>query len=1310
MNDLKPPPSLAGVQLQDLRRRVTSAGNLGFSDELDTSGSLHDEPIVVLLGQPGAGKTAELWRWHQRRPGSAFIELATIDDLSHLRRELQVSDEVFLDGCDETELRPEKWFPVLRQWVNDQPRRRARLSARVSWWGFHSLQEQRLQPCRVVTLQPLEIEDARSLLVATTGSADLLDRAITAGAGALLQNPRLLLTASKVLAATGRISLSRAELYNVLLDELSKEANPQVAQRPPAAASAVRRLAEWFAAAVLLTDRPELTTETLAVGDRRLSADAVAFETREIRSDPGLEPGAVFRSGVMVVRGDDARFVDRSVAESLAARILVERVAPSPLAERRWQRLLTHDVAGERFVPPSLRGMAAACAELSQQALAVVLEADPMVLFEYDFAGFAGPLTAELLDVALNTDQFFEYVRQAPHVALAAFNAHPKGAETVGTLLRGSMNDQLRALQFIYAVDLREFDSALLPVLSDDQTDEGVRFWAAAALRGTLDPDVLNRLAALVAEGNLLDDADHRVLGFVLQAVWPEHLTPRELVEHLCVPTGEGFFEYEHFLASSLVPALDLLGTAEVLRWFSNHHAAHRANFPMDRLGERLVERAADILADSSTDPAGKRELLRCLAATTPWMLEARSRELADGLLSALTGVDAIVLFDELTTCPDTDLAELMMACQWLCSAYPSDVIAHVANQVLVAPTAEDAVDHVHVLRNALNPERDRPTVDRILELTGPDRERFALLLDPIDLASVPQWRRSGREQRPSSKPTVPTVADLGSGSDWAAVALKTARGRADFFTSRPLVEDAKATGLGAVLAGSIRDFIDAWQPMPLSTWDSVTGHQLAYAMAVEAEFDTAGTGWLAERASQLDVAVLALCDTYVRSDSYREALRFVQGACPDDVNEILVRRVNATSSAEVARHLDWLSCYEIPAGSAVALTVWRQACSPETSSGARVTLVREAFRCQLAPVPSPVEALTGLVGQESGEVAAEFLFAGYDWDRLPDPDLVDADAAQVVAAIAAGKEQGRLQPFLDSCTVDRLGLLYSRATALFARAVLPRGGSFLGTEYYVDALRRAILNKLIDHGANGAQELQRLAQSLGSGSLRSIMDRDLLIRFRQAMWTPFESNEVVPFLTDDATAVVSDPAQLLDVLVEAVEAYQRSLHLSGGGAELLWGSDNRPVDEQRLSIDLNRYLRQRLTEGRRVILNREVELKPAIDHSGVRGERSDILVHAEGPSGMITAVLELKGSWNRERVSGYKGQLVDRYLSHADVHCGLHLVFWFSRDEWDRSDPRRNDSPADKSRLELQLLKGRPSCDKPIAHQVIDASITVPR
>ena len=79
-----------------VERRFRAYGSQGNEEAL-TWDDLAEAPVVVVLGEPGAGKSTELERQAERTPGAAFLSVRHFLHLSSTD-----SRPLFLDALDET--------------------------------------------------------------------------------------------------------------------------------------------------------------------------------------------------------------------------------------------------------------------------------------------------------------------------------------------------------------------------------------------------------------------------------------------------------------------------------------------------------------------------------------------------------------------------------------------------------------------------------------------------------------------------------------------------------------------------------------------------------------------------------------------------------------------------------------------------------------------------------------------------------------------------------------------------------------------------------------------------------------------------------------------------------------------------------------------------------------------------------------------------------------------------------------------------------------------------------------------------------
>jgi hypothetical protein len=187
----------------------------------------------------------------------------------------------------------------------------------------------------------------------------------------------------------------------------------------------------------------------------------------------------------------------------------------------------------------------------------------------------------------------------------------------------------------------------------------------------------------------------------------------------------------------------------------------------------------------------------------------------------------------------------------------------------------------------------------------------------------------------------------------------------------------------------------------------------------------------------------------------------------------------------------------------------------------------------------------------------------------------------------------------------------------------------------------------------------------------------------RRKTWSPLSPAEIIRVTETTRGLLVQSAAQLADVLIQALRRYERELHGEQTPVRDLWDRQAnrtlRPVDENALSDNVQRFLKRDLVEGG-IVLNREVEIG-RVPGAGA-GTRTDIKVDAirqsenSGSFNVITAVIETKGCWNNELFTAMKSQLVDDYLVRLAAPVGIYLVGWFDKTKWDPDDYRRGKTP----------------------------------
>lgn len=184
----------------------------------------------------------------------------------------------------------------------------------------------------------------------------------------------------------------------------------------------------------------------------------------------------------------------------------------------------------------------------------------------------------------------------------------------------------------------------------------------------------------------------------------------------------------------------------------------------------------------------------------------------------------------------------------------------------------------------------------------------------------------------------------------------------------------------------------------------------------------------------------------------------------------------------------------------------------------------------------------------------------------------------------------------------------------------------------------------------------------------------------RRYTWSPLAPQQLLVLAASPEHRLVQNGEQLLGILIESLKRLERELQGETPAAIDLWNEIKknafRPKDEPRLSDYVKRHFERDIKDCG-VIVNREVEIRRGEGASP--GEETDIHVDAvtqlSDGHDRISAIVEVKGCWNRGLMTAMETQLVDRYLKDNACPFGLYLVGWFVCAQWDPEDYRRDDT-----------------------------------
>lgn len=339
-------------------------------------------PNLVLLGDPGAGKSFEFDRLSQVECGELFTA-----------REFEVEGDstpdqatVYIDALDEKRPRSSEQdaiTPIARNLAKSNPSK-VRISCRAAdWLGETDLQlfKRRFEAnggYAVVSLEPLKHDEAISLIAGLEDQSldpeSFINEAKIRGVEDLLENPQTLLMLHKVIEDNETWPRSVKDLYAKSAELLLHEHNNVRAQKSNLTISKadIREAAGAICAIMLIAD-----IDGLALQEAAETPTAPSVANLKL-VEPDQAVAALSRRLFRVDDAEVARPVHRTVAEFLAAKWLAELIRKGfPLSRVR------NFLGAEGEPTPELKGVHAWLAALMPENALPLIMADPYGVLVY---------------------------------------------------------------------------------------------------------------------------------------------------------------------------------------------------------------------------------------------------------------------------------------------------------------------------------------------------------------------------------------------------------------------------------------------------------------------------------------------------------------------------------------------------------------------------------------------------------------------------------------------------------------------------------------------------------------------------------------------------------------------------------------------------------------------------------------------------------------------------------------------------------------------------------------------------------------
>lgn len=613
-----------------------------------------DRQCVVLLGEPGMGKSTALSDYTSAHPESLLFDLKDFGSEFSLQQDLFQSPSLLsrlsavdvtslcLDSLDEGLLRIDTLGAYLLRQLGKMDFRNLslRIACRPAVWP-NSLGDQLRglfgdEHFAIFRLCPLREEDVETACASLWINAkEFLKEVRRVKATPLARKPLTLRMLLTIYGRDGALPKTSVELYKegcmLLCAEVnqSRQEKGRIGALTPGERFAVT---ERLGALCIFCNRTSIRTDhevadqselvgTEASGVEHLLSGEITFEATELREvlDTGLFKGM----GTTKAQWDHRTFAE-FVAASYCSR--------HRLNWKELSRLFGVSSATEKRVTPQLSETASWLCVMDADFRSQILRTDPRVLLHSD-VNLSEAEKKTLVRAVLDLVQQQPFIEEAFRDNLQAFAYEGLHHQLRPLLMNRSATDRQRRFYMDVAMSCceRELEPEILWIVQDKTGQSGLRAHAAYILATTGSEDAKAQLKPLVSGGD--EDPQDEVKGWALTACWPKHMTTAEMLESLTPRKDDhltgaySFFLYT--LSKSLTEQIsdsDLPGALEWTQKQIAHFETYGSRF--GEIGDSIILRA---LAALERSPANARLIADVLASR----LESAHTLFSDGKLNS---------------------------------------------------------------------------------------------------------------------------------------------------------------------------------------------------------------------------------------------------------------------------------------------------------------------------------------------------------------------------------------------------------------------------------------------------------------------------------------------------------------------------------------------------------------------------------------------------------------------------------------------------------------------------------------------------
>ncbi len=604
---------------------------------------LQDKPCLILLGEPGLGKSTACAEMSGSLADQNVLSLnlKSYGSEARLQRDLFESEifqewlqgqgllYVVLDSLDECLLH----LGYVADWIGEELQRylktvpsalerlRLRIFCRTAIWP-RGLENQLRQIWRekdgepksqrvwVYELLPLCRQDAVLAAEAASLDAEAFLREVSLKqVEALAAKPVTLRFLLSFFAKQGSLPPTEAEIYAqgcLLLCDGLEDVNARRSSsharhlQPEQRLAVASRLAALsvFCNADSFSDVPSQMQDGVlsleqARGGGEKSTSVNGLESDFEVTQQGLEE--TLETGLFSSHGEGRLgWAHRTYVEFLAAHYLSQK----QLAPRQITELYCHSGDPEQKIVPQLHETAARWVSLgldtSHAFFRLLLEREPEVLLLSDIAALTDA------DKLLLARALLEHVEFKTLPDLPTRRLHVLRCSGLETLLKEWIEDDTKspdarqgAIEIAGGCQLAGLCQPCIPLVLDVDSPVQIRQSALHLLIDLASISERQQLRPLLNKQT--DDLLEQIRGLAFQAMWPHALTAREIFEILELPTERlGYGNFSYFFSSHLSPHLHAADLPIAIDWIRAHRQTGQRDHPFafEQFQGQIVEKA----------------------------------------------------------------------------------------------------------------------------------------------------------------------------------------------------------------------------------------------------------------------------------------------------------------------------------------------------------------------------------------------------------------------------------------------------------------------------------------------------------------------------------------------------------------------------------------------------------------------------------------------------------------------------------------------------------------------------------------------